>query len=326
MEGGVLHRGEETEDLIHVQDGPEARCSGLGPRPPQYLVQQHGYEEHPLPVGKMADGEYRSPGPSVGGVEEPTRVQGVSLHPGREGGGRRKVVQFQDQVHPCRGGVEGLQIQHSEGVEGRHPDHPHEGGNVQRFPPGPLFLQHPGDEDMLPARQRVGFNPYQRQEARCGGLDPLPEEVAVGFDRLRRGVEGAQGAHHPPGGTARRVDRQIDRFPHFLDPGAVDTPFLQALLPGRGGLPGQFLGRKPLPGSLLGVYPGQEVPRRKSREGQKQVGQVSLGVDGYHGNLVYQGFLDERDGEPRLAAAGHPDDHPVGGEVPGVVEEQFARR
>ena len=51
------YRGEEPEDLVHVDDGPQASGPRLRADPAQYLVQQQRDEEHALAVGEMGDGE-----------------------------------------------------------------------------------------------------------------------------------------------------------------------------------------------------------------------------------------------------------------------------
>ena len=74
---------------------------------------------------------------------------------------------------------------------------------------------------------------------------------------------------------------------------------------------------------LLLVHPGQEVLRGQIREGEQQVGQIALGVDGDHRDVVDQRLLEQAERQAGLAAAGHADDDGVGGQVLGVVQDQF---
>ena len=55
----VRHRREVAEDLVHVDDGPQAAGAGLRPHPAQHLVQQQRHEEHALRVVQMGDREDR---------------------------------------------------------------------------------------------------------------------------------------------------------------------------------------------------------------------------------------------------------------------------
>src|SRR5690606_23697058 len=75
---------------------------------------------------------------------------------------------------------------------------------------------------------------------------------------------------------------------------------------------------------FAGVDPRLEVFGPQLREGEGQVAEVTLGVDGQDWHPVNGGFLDEADAQPGLAAAGHADDDCVGGQVAGVVEHGLA--
>src|SRR5204863_8197932 len=74
------------------------------------------------------------------------------------------------------------------------------------------------------------------------------------------------------------------------------------------------------------VDPRTEVLGCQARERQEEVRQVPLGIDGNRRDAVDGGFLDERQAQPGLAAAGHADAKSVGDQVPGVVEDRLAER
>ena len=80
---------------------------------------------------------------------------------------------------------------------------------------------------------------------------------------------------------------------------------------------------RPAADGLLLVHPGQEVLRGQIREGEQQVGQIALGVDGDHRDVVDQRLLQQAERQAGLAAAGHADDDGVGGQVLGVIQDQF---
>ena len=64
---------------------------------------------------------------------------------------------------------------------------------------------------------------------------------------------------------------------------------------------------------------GCEVGRGQVGEGQQQVGHVPLGIQDQGGDAGAQRLFQVDDAETGLAGPGHPDDHPMGGEVVGVV-------
>src|SRR5690606_31568647 len=101
------------------------------------------------------------------------------------------------------------------------------------------------------------------------------------------------------------------------------APFGQAAPPGRrlvGGVRGHVLAR-PFCGSR--IDPGREVLGPQLGEGEREVPEVPLRVDGQHVHAIDGGFLDQADAEARLAVAGHADDDGVRGEVVGVVEQRL---
>ncbi|MPM83659.1 hypothetical protein SDC9_130728 [bioreactor metagenome] len=55
-------------------------------------------------------------------------------------------------------------------------------------------------------------------------------------------------------------------------------------------------------------------------EREKEVGDVSFGVDGENWNVIHEGFFKKSHAQPRFAASRHTDDHSVGCEVFGIVE------
>src|SRR5262249_53930016 len=71
---------------------------------------------------------------------------------------------------------------------------------------------------------------------------------------------------------------------------------------------------------LVRVDPGLEVRRPELREGEREVPEIALRVDGDGGDAVDRGLLEERDPEPGLAAAGHADADRVGREVARLEE------
>src|SRR6185503_3757149 len=77
---------EVSEDLVHVEDRPKARRSGLCPRPIEYLVQQEGYEEHALRLGEVRDRNDRDAGLAALRPQELPDVERDALEPRVEAG------------------------------------------------------------------------------------------------------------------------------------------------------------------------------------------------------------------------------------------------
>src|SRR5690606_40627523 len=54
--------------------------------------------------------------------------------------------------------------------------------------------------------------------------------------------------------------------------------------------------------------------------------EIALRVDGDHGDAVDQRLLDQADSKAGLAAARHPDDHAVGGQIVGAQHHEVVRQ
>src|SRR5690606_11848546 len=123
-----------------------------------------------------------------------------------------------------------------------------------------------------------------------------------------------------PRARAGRVDRHLGRLavaPHAL---ARLPPRLEARAPLLR-LPGGVVAdAQALALRLARVDPRLEVGGRQVGEGEGEVAQVALGVDGQDGDAVDGRLLDQAHAEAGLAAAGHAHDDGVGGEVAGVVQ------
>ena len=100
------------------------------------------------------------------------------------------------------------------------------------------------------------------------------------------------------------------------------APRREPVAPALGDVGGFRVGAAVVSRRFLLVDPGPEVRRIQVRKRQEQIAEISLGIDRDHRDRVDQRFLDDRDPESRLAAAGHADADGVGGEVLGVVEDR----
>ena len=82
-------------------------------------------------------------------------------------------------------------------------------------------------------------------------------------------------------------------------------------------------------GRLGRIDPRLEIFAAEFRKGEEQVAEVALRIDGEDGDAVDRSLFEQRDREPRLAAARHADDHAVRGQIFCVVDQRrfgsFAR-
>ena len=178
---------------------------------------------------------------------------------------------------------------------------------------------------MLTARDRIGVDIEQGQDAGSRYLYSLAVQVHV-VDQLRTGrVEAAQDRDRQAGVAARRVYRKIRVLPELGYAFACLVPLPDTLFPERS-LGGRvFVDRLALVRRRTRVHPGLEVLRPKLREGEQQVAHVALGVDRDHGNMIESCLLEYADTEPRFAGTGHADDHGMGCQVLGVIEDKLVR-
>ena len=73
----------------------------------------------------------------------------------------------------------------------------------------------------------------------------------------------------------------------------------------------------------LGIDPGLEVGRPQLGKRQQQIAQVALGIDGNGRHAVDRRLFQQRQAQPRLAAARHAHAHRVRRQVPRVVQHQL---
>ena len=258
-----------------------------------------------------------------GGPEQLLDVERLALGPGRGAGRGEDVVQRQGQAGAVLGGEERLEVEHPHLVEGRLLHALDQRREVEVLPRVPGGEDQLGEEDVLAALHRVGLDARQGEQSGHRALDAGPERLVVVGHRLRGRGERAEERQRPAGLAARGVDRHLAGVAEAGDALAVLVPVGQPLLPGGGGLGCELLHGEPLTLGVGGVDPGLEVGRGQVGEGEGEVGQVALGVDGQGGDAVDGRLLEETDAEAGLAAAGHAHAEAVGGEVLGVVEQQL---
>ena len=81
-----------------------------------------------------------------------------------------------------------------------------------------------------------------------------------------------------------------------------------------------------LSGRFALVDPRPKVARLELGKRQQQVAEVALGIDRDRRDAVERRLFQQRQAQPRLAAAGHADANGVRREILAVVEQRLGRR
>ncbi len=179
---------------------------------------------------------------------------------------------------------------------------------------------------MLATQHRIGLDAEQAEQAADRGADAFLQCARVGqCVRIRR-REGTQDRQRAAGLGARRVDRDVGGRLESRDAFAVLVPVGESLAPVLGRLGRVRRRLEPFARGFAGIDPGREVLGAQFRERQQQVGDVAFRVDHNRRDAVERGFLEQRQAQAGLAAAGHADADGVGGQVARVVEQVFVRR
>ena len=230
-------------------------------------------------------------------------------------------VEAHGELEPLLGREEGVEVHDPHAAEGRFLDRPDQAREVEALAAGPGGVKNVGDQGVL-AAGGIGLHAGERQQRGGRALHAFAQEIAILPDRGGGRLEAAEHVHGEPGAAAGRVDRELGRRAQARDALRCLIPLGQALAPQLGLARRKLLCVHARAGGFLSVDPGQEVFGGEVGEREQQVGQVALGVDRDHRDVVDQRLLEQAQGQPGLAAAGHADDDGVGGEVLRVVQDE----
>ncbi len=253
--------------------------------------------------------------------QQPLDVERFTFHPAGKPRRRQQVVQPQRQLRAILGRIEGVQVERTDFANRRLLNLAHQVRQLQIAPLTPGFLQQPRYQNVLAAVNRIGIDPHQRQQARGFRRDPVAQQIRVFKNRRRRRGERLQHRQRQARGRAGRVNRAIHRRAVFGDPRGFFAPVGQPRTPAGGRFGGQLVGRDAAPGRFVLVDPGTKVGRPQLGKRQQQVAQVSLRIDGDRRDAVQGRFFQQRQAQPRLAAAGHPHAHGVRRQIARLVEQ-----
>ena len=326
FEGGIGHRGEVAENLVHVQQRAQARGAGLRAHPADHLQQQQRHEEHALSVPEMRYRENRYPRLTLSVVKHSLQVDRLPLGPGLHRRCGEEVVELHGQLVAVLCGEEGLHVEHPNAHEGRRLDFLDELGDIQSAALLPRRLQDRRKQDVLPALQRIGIEAQQIEQAGGCCANPLSEHIGVFEDRPGRRVKGSQDGNRNPGVAAGGVDNELRRIPKPPYARPVLPPLGQPVAPQDGLLFRVLGGAQPLLAGIVFINPGQKVLRFQFREGEQEIGQIPFRIDYDGGDGIYGRLLEQADAQAGLAAAGHADTDRMRQQVLRVIQKEGPRR
>ena len=177
-------RWEETEDLVHIEQSPQAGGPGAGSHPADHLVEQQGDKEHPLALGQVRNRHDRHPRLAFGGIEQLSRLERFALEPALEAGRGQQIVELHGQLETLLGGIEGLQIEHPHLLEGRLLDHPYETRQIGVGALLPEVIEDGREKYVFAAADRIGVDPQQAEDAGHGTGDPIAQKIPLLTHRL----------------------------------------------------------------------------------------------------------------------------------------------
>ena len=321
--GGRVGRGRQVAvNLVEIEQRAQHIAAGLGAHPGFHRGKQQRDEEHALAVAQVGQVEHAVAGLALGRPQQAGDVQGHALQPGLEGGRGQDVVQPHGQGHPLAGREEGFQVEHPQFVERWVLHLQNQFGQAQIAALGPRVAKDVGQQNVLARLQRVHLvQAHQPQQRGHRAVDALQQQFLMAFPGDGRcGQRGQDGNGHARVGAGGE-DGERDRVGQLANALGADAPPGQALAPAGGQFCGFLRHGLALAAGLVGRNPGRKVLRAQVGEMQPDVGQVALGVNEQRGHLAQRGFLQQGDGQARLARTGHAHDERVGGQVVGVVED-----
>ncbi|NTV04863.1 RHS repeat protein, partial [bacterium] len=291
LAGGLGRRGQEAEDLVHVEQRAQAGGARLAAHPGDDLLQQQRREEHALGVLQVRDREDGVARPPVRRPQQGVDVQGLSLQPGRERRRRDDRVQGHRQGEALLRREEDVHVEDAQ-LRHRRPLHRRDQlRQVQVAALAPGVLEDRREQDVLAAAQGVRVDAGQAEQGADGARDLLAAGFLVSLPAAVRRAQGGEDGHRGARVRARRVDAELGARAQAADALAVLVPGGQALAPGGGGGGGALRHGLALAPRVVGVDPGQEVLGAQLREREQEIGEVALGVDDDRGHAVERRFL-----------------------------------
>ena len=253
-------------------------------------------DELPLLVGEVGEVDDRATRLAFRRAQERGRVERLAGAPGRECRRSDEAVQLQRELCALLGREERVHLEDAELADRRRLDLAEQGAEVEALARAPRMLDQVGEQHVLAARERVGLDPDQAEQAGHRPLDLVAERLRLALPRERGRVQRADDVQGHAGLRAGGVDGELGRFAKRPDPVGADALSLEAFAPGRRRLGREFVEREALAARVVLVHPGAEAGRVELREGQQQVAHVALRVEHEAWNPRQQDLFDQIDG------------------------------
>ena len=283
LRGRRRRRRHVPEDLIHVDERAQVGRPRQPAHPRDDLRQHKRDDELALLVREVGEVHDRRPRP-VRRAEEHGGIERRSLAPGGERRRRGEPVQPQRELLPVLRGEERVELEDAELPQWGPLDVADQGAEIEIAACPPGVLDEIGEQHVLAARQRIGGDPDEPEEARHRALDLVPERLRLGLPGERRRAQRADQVQRHARGRAGRVDGQLGRVAVRLDPGGVDPAGGETLRPVSGRLRGELVEREAGGAGVRLVHPGAEARGGEVGEGEEEVAHVALRVEHERGD------------------------------------------
>jgi hypothetical protein len=187
----------------------------------------------------------------------------------------------------------------------------------------PRVLDEVGEQHELAARERIGLDADEPEQAGHGPFDLVAQRLGFGAPRQRRCLQRPDEVQRHARIRSRGVDRHLGRVAQRLDAGGVDALRREPLAPLGRGPRGQLVDGDAGRTRVLLVQPRLEVRGGELGEREQEVAHVALGVQDQRRDSGEQRLLEKHDAQAGLSRACHPDDDPVRGQVRRVDRERL---
>ena len=241
-------------------------------------------------------------------------------HRSKPGRGEQ-VVDLHREREPVGRLVERLDVDHADRRERRRLDLGDQRRQVERLALLPGAGQDRREQDVLAALDRVGVDPDQAEDARRRWRRP---RRAASRRRAGRAAAPASRAPRPAARRRSRACRSRSRRPPSAGRCARrprPTRRGPSTTGRRSARRTRRARRRPAAASASSIH-GRKSSGSSSGNVSSRFAEVALRVDDHRRDAVEHRLLDQRDAEPGLAGAGHPDADRVGDEVLRVVEDR----
>jgi hypothetical protein len=151
----------------------------LAAHPRDELGEHERDDELPLLVGEVGEVDDRAARLALRRAQERRRVERLAGAPGGERGGRNEAVQLQRELRALLGREERVHLEDSELAERRRLDLSDQGPDVEALARAPRVLDQVGEQHVLAARERVGLDPDEAEQARHRPLDLVAQRLRL---------------------------------------------------------------------------------------------------------------------------------------------------